>query len=271
MTEKSIKHFECESRCSRIDEGLSPMAFAGYHITESFPRHMAVALWQLESLKLQITPRIADIVNHENAETLGFLPYLLEKMTGLRELDLKLLTAERIKDERRLRPRLLGDTYYTYSQVFPHHCKFRHLERLFLAGLAIDGLEMFLLLFHQMPRLQRLWLNCIDLLGGKWDGVVEAMRIRGAIIPWKLLSLQTSFRQEGGRWWPFTPDEGHEEWLALRDYCTYAEEGGHHPSLPADAEDSLSINYFHEIYLTADPDRVRAFWLRIQHIEDRRI
>ncbi|CAF9924098.1 hypothetical protein IMSHALPRED_006100 [Imshaugia aleurites] len=247
------------------------MAFAGNDMMEMFPSHMTMALWKLESLELQITPRTSDTVDQVNTEALGILPHLLEQMTGLRRLDLRLLTAECIKAQSRLRPRPLDDTCYTYSQVFPHHCKFRHLQRLYLAGLAIDGLEMFLLLFHQMPVLQRLWLDHIDLLGGKWEGVVEAMRIRGAFIPRELLSFEGSFRQDGGQWWLGTPDEEYEECLALRAYSKYAEEGGHHPSLPADAEDSLSINYFHEIYHTADQERVRAFWLRIQRIEDRRI
>lgn len=82
-------------------------------MTERFPRHMATALWQLGSLKLQITPR-SDIVDHENAETLDFLPQLLEKMIGLKSLDLVLITAERVEKQRRLSLALLDVTCYTY-------------------------------------------------------------------------------------------------------------------------------------------------------------
>ncbi|KAF6219705.1 hypothetical protein HO133_003530 [Letharia lupina] len=229
---------------------------------------MATALWQLGSLKLQITPR-SDIVDHENAEALDFLPQLLEKMIGLKSLDLVLITAERVEKQRRLSLALLDETCYTYSQVFPRRGKWPNLQRLYLAGLAIHGLDMTFLLFNQIPGLQRLWLNHINLLGGKWEGVVEAMRIRGAFIPWDLLSLQGSYRHLGGQWWPDSPDT-EEEQLALGAYMNYATEGGRHPSLPAGFQDSLSINYFNELYYVAGLERIRALRLRIQQLDDRR-
>lgn len=267
-TKKHIKHFECQSRHPRIYEGLSPWDFAMYNMTQRFPRQMTIALCQLESLKLQITPRRYDLVDQENTKALGFLPQLLEQMTGLKRLDLVLITAERIRKERRLSLTPLGETCYTYSQVFPPLGKWQHLEHLYLNGLAIHGLDMYFLLFHQMPRLLRLWLNRIDLLEGSWDGVVEALRLRGAWFPWELLSLQGLFRHEGGEWWPCTPDT-QEEYLALRPYSKYAEDGGHHPSLPADAEDLLSIKYFNEMFCAASSERVQALRLRIQQVEVR--
>lgn len=121
-TQRSIKHFECQSRHCQIRPGLSPLQFAGCDMTERFPRHMATTLWQLGSLKLQITPR-SDILGHENAEALDFLPQFLEKMIGLKSLDLVLITAERVEKQRRLSLALLEDTCYTYSQVFPRRSK----------------------------------------------------------------------------------------------------------------------------------------------------
>lgn len=267
-TKKHIKHFECQSRYPRIYEGLSPWHFAMYNMTQRFPRQMAIALCKLESLNLQITPSRFDPVDQENTKALGFLPQLLEQMTGLKKLHLVLLTAERIKKERRLSLTPLGETCYTYSQVFPPLGKWQHLEHLHLSGLALHGLDMYFLLFHQMPRLLRLWLNRIDLLEGSWDGVVEALRLRGAWFPWELLGLQGSFRHEVGQWWPCTPDT-REEYLALRPYSTYAEDGGHHPSLPVDSEDLLSIKYLNDMFCAAAPERVQALRLRIQQAEDR--
>ena len=268
-TKKSIRIFECQSRHSRMYEGLSPWHFSIYDISQRYPRHMAIAFCQLQSLTLQITPQLWNMVPHGDAKALGFLPQLLEQITGLKRLDLKLLTAERIKRQRRLSLTPLDDTCYTYSQVFPLHGKWQHLEHLYLAGLAINGLDLCLLLFCQMPRLQRLWLNRIDLLEGSWDGIVEIMRIRGTFEPWALLSLQGSLRHEGGKWWPCTPD-GNEEYSALRDYMRYINEGGHHPSLSADSEDSLSIRFFNELLGAAGSERFHRFQLRIQQLEERR-
>ncbi|CAF9936139.1 MAG: hypothetical protein ALECFALPRED_006711 [Alectoria fallacina] len=265
-TKKTIKHFECQSRHPRIHKGLSPGTFARYNITQSFPRHMAIALCHLESLKLQITPHRYELLDHEDAKALGFLPQLLEQMTGLNSLSLILLTAERVKKQRRLSLTPLHDACFNLSQVFSHHGKWQHLEHLYLAGLAMHGLDMFFLLFHQMPRLLRLWLNRIDLLEGSWDGVVEILRCRGACMPWELLSLQGSFRHNGDHWWPCTPDYG-EELLALRSYSIYAQEGGHHPSLPAESEDSLSFNYFNDMINVATSERVQELRLRLQQAE----
>lgn len=50
---------------------------------------------------------------------------------------------------------------------------------------------------------------------------------------------------------------------------TYAQEGGRHPSLPAEAGDGLSINYFNELFSIAGFERLQALQLRIQQIEDR--
>lgn len=265
-TKKGIKQFECQSRHSRIHEGLSPWDFTIHNITQSFPRHMAIAFFQLESLTLQITPHPYDLLDHGNAKALGFLPQLLEQMTGLKSLSLMLLTAERVKRQRRLSLTPLHDACYKYSQVFPHQGKWQHLEHLFLAGLAMHGLDMFFLLFHQMPRLLRLWLDRIDILEGSWDGVVEILRCRGARMPWELLSLQGSFRHNGDQWWPCTPDY-EEERIALSSYSTYAQEGGHHPSLPAESEDSLSINYFNEMFNVAALEHVQELRLSMRQAE----
>ena len=70
-------------------------------MTRGFPRHMANALRQLETLKLQITPRKDDDMNHGNDKVLGYLPQLLEKMLGLKRLHLILVNSERRLQEPR--------------------------------------------------------------------------------------------------------------------------------------------------------------------------
>ena len=57
---------------------------------------MANVLWQLETLKLQITPLKDDIKDHEDDKILGYLPQLLEKMLGLKSLHLILVNSKRM-------------------------------------------------------------------------------------------------------------------------------------------------------------------------------
>ncbi|MCJ1460689.1 hypothetical protein MMC28_011071 [Mycoblastus sanguinarius] len=243
-TKRSIKHFD---HASHLDNGLSPDAFRGYRMTDSFPRHMATAFWQLKSLELKITPRSSQFLDHEDKEALGFLPQLLEQTTGLTRLGLHLLTAERLKWQRSRPLTPLHDACYTYSQVFPHYVTWPHLESFYLSGLAVEGCELVLLLTKQMPKLRLLWLNRIDLLESRWEGVVEALRLRGTFIPWELISLQGLLRHKVDQWWPCTPDKEDETRLALMDAMAYIEDGGRHPNLPAHCEDSQSISYFHDM------------------------
>ena len=265
-TRRRVKHFNC---LSWVDEGLSPWDFAVYNMRDRFPRHMAIALRQLQSLELQITPRRYNKIDHGNIDALGYLPQVLEQLANLRYLKLKLTSAERLNRVRLSILKPLSDICYSYPQVFPQCSKWERLERLHLSGLAIDGLDMVFLLLHQMPQLKRLWLHRIDLLQGRWSGVVEALRVRAVLRPWELLSLQGSLRHEGGMWWPCTPDLVEEEPLLLSEFMEYAKEGGRHPCLPLDVDDRLSVCYFEELFLVAGPERVRAFWHRVQRLEDR--
>lgn len=264
-TQRSVKHFDCYDW---VHEGLSPLDFAIYDMTERFPRYMAIAFRHLRTLKLQITPCSYIPIDHANAEALGFLPHLIERLTSLKRLDLVLVTAERLRKRRRGILTPLDDTCYHYSQVFSRIGKWKYLEHLSLSGLAIDGLDMICLLFYQMPRLTRLWLHRIDLLGAKWDSAVEALRIRGAFMPWEVLSLGGSFRHGDTHWWPCNPDTD-EEARSLMSYASYAQEGGHHPSLPGGIEDRLAVNYFHDIFTVAGLERVQKLLRRIQRFEGR--
>ena len=265
-TKRRVKHFKCHSW---VREGLSPLDFAVYDMTDVFARHMVNALRQLQTLELQITPHEYHFIDFPDIDALGYLPQLLEQLTNLRYLKLILISAERINRVRRLKRTPLSDTCYSYSQIFPRHGKWERLESLHVSGLAIDGLDMVFLLLHQMPHLKNLWLHRIDLLQGRWSGVVEALRFRAILRPWELLSLQGSFRHEDDIWWPCTPDIVEEEPLLLGEFMEYAKEGGRHPCLPLDVDDRLSLCYFQELFLVAGPERVRAFWHRVQRLEDR--
>ena len=265
-TEKCIKTFLCYTRG---DTGLSPRRFSSCDMTRGFPRHVANALWQLEILKLQITPRKDDNMNHANDKVLGYLPQLLEKMLGLKSLHLILVNSERRLQEWRT---VLDDDCYSYSQVFSDRGSWPRLEHLYLDGLAIDAMDIIFLLFNQMPNLKDLWLKRIDLLGGTWAGVIEALRMHGTDVPWQYVTLHGPFRDEHSQWWPCTPNKEmeSEENAILREYMHYAEEGGRHPSLPANSEDSMSSSFYDNMFLAVSEQRRKELRVRVQEFEDRR-
>ena len=266
-TKRCLKHF---NNLSPTLEGLSPYDFAAYKITDKFARHMVIVLGQLQTLELQITPR--EHLDRGNNDALGYLPQLLEQLTNLRYLKLILNSTESLPGENLLLTISRHDPCYSYSQVFPQQGKWERLEWLHLSGLAIDGLDMVFLLLHQMTQLKRLWLHYIDLLKGKWSGVVEALRIRAVLRPWELISLQGPLRHEDGIWWPCEPDDSdleEEEDQTLGEFMRYAKEGGRHPCLPPDVDERLSACYFEELFVAASPERLQAFQHRVQRIEDR--
>ena len=265
-TEKCIKTFLCYPI---IATGLSPRHFASCDMARGIPRHMANALWQLETLKLQITPRKDDDMDHGNDKVLGYLPHLLEKMLVLKRLHLILVNLERSLLEPRT---VLDDSCYSYSQVFTDRGRWQHLEHLYLDGLAIDAMDIIFLLFNQTPGLKGLWLERVDLLGGTWAGVVEALRIHGEQVTWQHVTLDGPFRDAHRQWWPCTPNKEmeNEESAILREYMDYAEKGGRHPSLPASREDSMSYSYYNNMYRSVDVQRLKELLMRAQEFGDRR-
>ena len=267
-TERRVKHFDCRFW---VNKGLSPWDFAKYNMTDSLAQPMTIALRQLQTLKLQTTPCRHHDTDHGNISALVYLPQLLEQLADLRCLTLGLTPAEYIDGLRLSVLTSFRGTCYSYSQVFPRHGKWERLEQLHLAGLATDGLDMLFLLLHQMPHLKRLRLRRIDLLRGSWSGVVEALRFRAVRSPWELLSLEGSLRHDGGMWWPCNPDLKEKEAFILGNCMAYAKQGGRHPCLPPDVDESLSRNYFQDLFRedSGSLERVRAFWHRVQSMNDR--
>ena len=71
-----------------------------YKAADNFPPHMSSALWRFEHLNLQITSGSFYLSDKKVARALGFLPVLLEQMTGIKRLWLNFKTFELLKQER---------------------------------------------------------------------------------------------------------------------------------------------------------------------------
>lgn len=241
-----------------VSNGIPFNMFTMFKVNDIFPCSMITALSQLESLELQITPYEHQIINYDPAGAPGFLPRMLEQMTGLKRLTLMLETAERVQHRRALAlPNVLEDSCLQYSQVFPRGCRWPHLERFYLRGLAIDGFDLLHLLYRQMPRLRRLWLNRIDLLESSWPCVVEVMRHRH---PWQLFSLQGSLRHKDREWWPCTPADEEREHDLLQEYIAYVSNGGRHPSLEPQCHDREALCYLGQMFSEASEKHRQVFY-----------
>ena len=262
-TKRRVKHFHCRSW---VDEGLSPWDFARYNMTDTLAQPMSIALRQLQTLGLQLSPRRHHDIDHGNIGALVYLPQLLEQLADLRCFNLRLTSAEHIDRLRSSTLASFSEFCYSYSQVFPQHGTWERLERLQLSGLAIDGFDMLFLLLHQMPRLKRLRLQRIDLLTGRWSGVVEALRFRAVRSPWERLRLAGSFRHDGGMWWPCNPGSKKKEAFMLDICIAYVKEGGRHPCLPPGVDEKSFQDLFRSG--SAGLERVRALQHRVKSMKD---
>ena len=263
-TETKIKNFEC---LSWSYNGLSPCDFCFHEMPSELPQPILDSFSGLMRLELQITPRWYHDIDHGDANPLGLLPQLLHRLTGLKSLSLRLLTAKRLRQRKQFLPPPLNDTCYAYSQVFPSQGVWPRLKSLYLVGLAIDGLDLFFLLVWQMPNLKILWLDRIDLLGSQWEGMIEAMR--WVERQWQLLHLQGSFRHKNREWWPYETEGSDGEYDMLQDCSNYIQYGGRHPSLPTASEDSQSLRYWHDMFTETSIERSKAFHNRKTNFQDR--
>ena len=115
------------------------------------------------------------------------------------------------------------------------------------------------LLFRQTPRLERLGLYYIDLLTSKWEGVVEALRVRELFLPWDWVSLVGYYRHKNREWWPCIPTDSENLNRILEEHMSYIEKGGRHPSLPPDDDAFISVNFYDEMLIEARGERLDSF------------
>ena len=249
---------------------LPPTMFKELQIREGLGQKVAIMLCQLRNLDLSITPSETNRAQDRlNLNALAFLPRLLSQLNGLDRLFLMLDTAEDVEEGRSYSDpdRSQSRPYYTYRQIFPTDMRWKSLTMLHVSGLAIRGMDLFYLVFNQAPCLQQLWLNRIELLDSKWEGLVELFFKSRR--DWDILSFQGLFQHSNGKWWPFdlpTEDNEQDEWEFLREITRYIMYGGRHPSLPEHASDSESVSYLTELYESVDLEQTRKeITLRTQH------
>ncbi|KAL8764431.1 MAG: hypothetical protein Q9194_007098 [Teloschistes cf. exilis] len=233
-TETRLKRFdywEPDYHCMTVD------FFRYRQISDDYPMLMVAAFEGLEHLDLQITPHEIEFERLNPTRPLGFLPQFLESMFKLKSLSLRLESHERVIVRHSGEEGVLYEECLTYSQVFSPNACFPDLEYFHLGGMAVDGVDLSMLLHTLMPRSKRLSLGRIDLMGHSWDTVVEIMRQVG---DWEMCCLEGPFRHKDHEWWPPTESDKEEgDRSALGSYMRYICEGGRHPTLSKELPDII--------------------------------
>ncbi|KAI4146884.1 MAG: hypothetical protein L6R39_003300 [Caloplaca ligustica] len=227
-------------------EGPAPGIFSGLGVPDDFPHGMKSSLWQLETLGLTITPtEPRGAAQQRDHNLLGFLPDLLNCMTGLKCLFLNLTSRKNKQKWRSFRTSEYNEAYFTYDHVFLREGRWPHLTELQIAGVAMTGLDLFYLLCYQTPHLDWLRLGPNDpIIQKTWEGVVKLLRYYP---PFNLLAHNGDYCHAGGSWWPCPPgkdeDEDEEARDSLEKYKEYFTYNAKHPSLPASYHFSAPERY----------------------------
>ena len=201
--------------------GLPPQVLVKPTITDDYFYRTLHAYSGLEVLDISICASEND--GSDDLEALATLPRMLEQMTGLKKLQLNL--AKEMYEP-------FGSTreYYTFQQVFPTFAFWPRLTELSIKGLAIGYFDLLFLIFGR-ANVTDLSLQCIELLDGTWEGVIEALSHDRYLTG---LWLVGCFKHRGGQTFA-APRFG------AANYIMY---GGRHPCLAADDDPDSSIWWY---------------------------
>ena len=218
----------------------------------------------LTHLNLSITPRAAEFsTDRDDSNILEWFRNLLSSMSGLKSLKLDFssdhdLTEVNVLDTRYARPN------YTYRHVFSYYAKWKNLKVLGLSGLALHSIELFYLLVYQMPNIEILSLEHMELQSGTWDGaIMHCLRMEKL----SRVYLRNTFRQPDSHWWPCTPYPGVYETpndpkeleafvydgKILPQYQKYILWEARHPSLRSDQSDHDALAWWQDQFVMAGP------------------
>ena len=175
--------------------------------------------------------------SYRNPPYLAAIQALLGSMRGMRSLQLS-VPSDRYS---RIPPS------HSYWRIFPTDgTKWIALTKLKLFGFRVSAKTLCHLLKIRMPNLRELRFRKVELVEGRWEGVIECLKTS-----MYLLSFPT------GKYWQNTHQGGEvfparcpAERLAFgKDIENYVVNGGRHPCLCADEDDSASTKYLSDLDL----------------------
>ena len=208
----------------------SPVSIFGSEVTKILVNHSINAYSSLESLTLCFNG--FDVSREMSVEhkSLPGLQALLGSMSGLRRLMLSLPSE------------WYGNKFLNYRQVFPTDgTQWTRLTKLDISTLAISVKDLVHLLTSKMSSLRELTFSNIELLEGRWEGVIEFLKVYMRLLSFTL-DEGCQLLHLGRR--DFLDDmEAHEDNSLYENIETYVVSGGRHPCLRWDEDASASRKY----------------------------
>lgn len=210
------------------------MSTFGSNATESLISQSINAFSHLEGLTLNLDDYVSVTGISVECKSLPGLQALLGSMPGLRRLKLGLFCEK---------------PYFNHRQVFPtDSTQWVRLIQIDLWGLAISIKDLVHLLTARMPNLLELTLLDLDLLEGRWEGVIEFLKTSMHLLSFAFDGSCQLRHQEG----VYFLDDGEDddEGSDLKQSIeTYVVSGGRHPCLRPDEDASASRRYLLDLDL----------------------
>lgn len=217
-----------------------PVSIFGPNVAKTLVDHSVNAYSSLEVLRLSLCLCEYTECIEMTAEykfLLG-LQALLGSSGGLRRLKLALP-----------RDYFHENTFFNYRQVFPtDDTQWTRLNKLDIDALAISVKDLVHLLTAKMPSLRELTFSNIELVEGRWEGVIELLKTSMHLLSFPLPKSCELLDLEG-RFFLDVMGADEDSSLFRKDIETYVVSGGRHPCLRPDEDGSASKKYLLDLGL----------------------
>lgn len=215
-----------------------PVSIFDSNLTEDLVNHSFNAYSSLENLDLRLNEYGESTEMSVKYESLPGLQALLRSMGGLRRLELVLPHDE-----------LHEDASFNYRQVFPTDgTQWTRLTKFDIDVFAISVKDLVHLLTAKMPSLRELTFGEVELLEGRWEGIIEFFKTSMHLLSCRL-SNTWHLRHLGGK--RFMDEMAAD--VDTSSFCekieTYVVSGGRHPCLRPGDDVSASREYLLDLGL----------------------
>lgn len=208
------------------------------NVTESLGNHNINAYSSLEDLTLNIDDYDGKVDMLVEYGSLPSLQALLGSMGGLRRLEMALPCDVSH-----------GDGHFNYRQIFPTDgTQWMRLTKLDILALAISVDDLVHLLTAKIPNLRELIISDIELLGGRWEGMIEFLKTSMHLLSFPL-NVWSKLKHLEGRVFLGDGEDDDESLVFHAKIEQYVVSGGCHPCLRPDEDASASRRYLLDLGL----------------------
>ena len=232
-----------------LESPLPPAAFITKPSEKQTHVDCGVAAYcKVEDLKLSLAG-YGDQPKLDLYDNLHGLRRMLESMTALKRFELD-LPDDYVND-----PAI----FFPYTKIFPKNGHWPQLTTFTVRNLAIGTTDLITLLMTRMPCLRHLFFGNIDLIDGKWQGLIEYLRVSHRLSTFEVDPFSLLFHCGGQdftlqRPYPSPHSRRYQTSMEfLESIGTYVVEWWHnpslrHPSLRSGQEARKSLDYLPDVF-----------------------